>query len=66
MSVCDIPRNTDGVRVLTLTIDGKRLTFAAFVGARDPMEMTLGEWRSAPVLSAAALLNGLLASRSLP
>lgn len=52
---------------LILTIDGRRLVFAApLVPGKDPMEMTLGEWMRAPVLSANALLNDLLERRSTP
>jgi hypothetical protein len=44
------------VAKLVLTIDGKRLVFAAMVPrGKTPDEMTLGEWMAAPALSAAAL-----------
>lgn len=45
------------IQVLTLEIGGKTFTYAAPVGDRDPMGMTLGEWRSAPLLTADALLD---------
>ena len=51
-----------GINVLTLFIEGKVHTFAAPIGNRDPMEMTLGEWRSAPLLSANAMLAKLFSA----
>lgn len=51
------------VMSLTLTINGRAVVYAALVGERDPMEMTLGEWQHAPVLSACALFDHFLSSR---
>lgn len=43
------------VHILTLEIDGRKFTYSALSGDRDPMEMTLAEWRSAPLLTALAM-----------
>lgn len=48
------------IRVLTLEIEGRTLVYAALVGDRDPMELTLDEWRAAPLLSAAAMLDRVI------
>lgn len=51
-------------RKLVLTLDGKRIVFAAPVPrGKDPMEMTLGEWMAAPALSSVALFNDFLERR---
>ena len=50
----------EAVRIakLVLTIQGQRHVFAALIPAgTDPMEMTLGQWKAAPTLSAAALCD---------
>jgi len=59
-------RARNRVMSLTLTINGRTTVYAAVVGERDPMEMTLGEWQHAPVLSACALFDHFLASRPTP
>ncbi|PDT47284.1 hypothetical protein CO661_13970 [Sinorhizobium fredii] len=42
-------------RTLTLEINGRKFVYSTLVGDRDPMEMTLSEWRSAPLLTAMAM-----------
>lgn len=54
------------ISVLVIEVDGRRLVYAAPTNGRDPMEMTLGEWRRYPVLSGAALLNDFLARKVAP
>lgn len=48
------------IRVLTLDIEGRSFAYAARVGDRDPMEMTLDEWRAAPFLSAVVMLESIV------
>ena len=50
-------------RVMTMEIEGRTFVYAALVGDRDAMEMTLGEWRAAPLLSASAMLDRLIGGR---
>lgn len=52
------------IRTLTLEIGGRKFTYSALVGDRDPMEMTLAEWRSAPLLTAMAMTAALPQIRS--
>jgi hypothetical protein len=51
--------NLPSVTVITLEIDGRKHTFAAPIGDRDPMEVTLGEWMACPLLSADAMVDQL-------
>ena len=53
-------------RTLTLEIDGRRFTYAAPMGDKDPMEMTLGEWRAYPYLTSIAMLDLIPGNREIP
>ena len=46
--------NDASVRTLIMEIDGARIIYSAALYGRDPMEMTLQEWREFPALSAQA------------
>ncbi|HEX5934223.1 MAG TPA: hypothetical protein VFY63_08655 [Pseudorhizobium sp.] len=51
------------IRVLEFELGGRLHLFAAPIGDRDPMEVSLGEWQAWPELSALAMLDRLLADR---
>jgi len=63
-------RDQRQIQTLTLTIgfDGEERTFtyAALVGDKDPMEMTLGEWMGYPALSATAMFKSMMSRYSSP
>lgn len=54
------------IGVLTVHLNGRNLTYAAPIGDKDPMEMTLGEWKSYPYLTSIAMLDLIPSNRKVP
>ncbi|ASJ58945.1 hypothetical protein KEM44_20890 [Sinorhizobium meliloti] len=57
-----IPHIQPRPRFLTLEVNGRKFIYAALVN-KDPMEMTLAEWRKAPTLTALVLLQQTMKDR---
>lgn len=51
------------LKALELTIDGQKHLFVAPIGDRDPMEVTLGEWMSAPAVTGAVMMDWFMKRR---